>query len=477
MSLEQLIEKDIIRFLDSEVKEPHQTTAPRKEDSGLLLFAREWDQDVKRALKRNDIEGAKKIFNELKQKYSEIADGHPEEKKRTYALLQDCYITIVNSLQDKVRTSALLKHMEQAPDDVFDIAVKPVDLQAVQQQKRAELPDLAPLTKDMLANSQSHPIAEQHNLSLPPPPSMGAPQSAGGDGGGMGGSVGIAPLPVFDMTKQQEVLSTARRAFERALVIGKTDPTQALELLKRLHNTIETAQVPDEVKKNIEQRIATLEGAVTAFQARKEFTAEFNALYANVARLGRMRDAQATEEFQALKAKVAAFEEKHDVYKGVFSEQMEKLQKQFSLFDEDSLVEALLPILARVKEAIQARNTAAYADAVDELQRFTRKLPQSSQKEMLERAVRALQQKAQGILASRPAKPLVQEKHEEVVDQLRPLLQRVKVAMQNKDRRSYEQGIADLQSFANRLPKGDEKTLLEHSVTQLKQKLSALTHG
>lgn len=150
MSLDSVIEDSIKKFLDAEIIEEEEHQVTRHEDTGALYANREWEKNIKQFLKKNDINNAKKEFNELKKLYGEVPENHAEERKRLYEALETSYVLIYNFANERARTRVLLQQLATNPDAVFNTSVKPIDIQKIEHAERLQLPDFEPLTRQAL---------------------------------------------------------------------------------------------------------------------------------------------------------------------------------------------------------------------------------------------------------------------------------------------------------------------------------------
>jgi hypothetical protein len=408
MSLEQVIEQDMIRFLDGELEDNKKDIPSRQEDAEFMLLNRDWEKEIKAALKRGEVENAKALFNELKQRYNEAPASHPAEREKLYNSIRTSYIAIINYIQERSRTTVLLQHMEQSPGDVFNAQVKPVNLQKVEQVAKTELPEYVPLTLDTIEKGHPSIPADHHDLSLPPPPNSQyaaeAPKKS------------LPPLPPLFKKPEAQVDSSAadvasvneetfvnkaKQTFEKAIELGKDSPAEAKELLSSLRGKVAEAGLSERTATVLVDKIDSLSKAIMAHEARRVFAHAFNTAYAGIADLARSKDTVAFDEFKKLQQRANEFEEKYPVYAGTFSKPLSDLQQKYSLYEEDALYEVVRPLLEKIKAAAEQKNTVSFLHSLDELDRFTSNMPRIQDRVLLEHSIESLRQKAVKKLGAR----------------------------------------------------------------------------
>jgi hypothetical protein len=375
MSLEQLLEEDIIRFLEGETTNGPQEKGPRQPE---FLLHRDWEKIIQQHLKRNNIEAAVRLFNELKQQYNNVPLSHPVEREQMYTTLKTCYLVLVNFLQDRQRTAMLLQHMEQSPDDIFNAHVKPIDLQRAQRGERTEVPELVPITTQNIGNQSK--VAQEYNLSLPvAPPELLA-----------------ATASVVD--EKAYMQSTSQR-FKDILAQAQVDRAVALQQLAALRNEILVAPISTGLHVALQEKLNLLDTAIKGAVAHSTFEADFTTAYTTLEKHCRAQDPAMQAEYEQLVALAVAFEKQKPSAIGVYTKKLHVLRKQYSLYTEDELLEALTPMFQRMKLARSTKDKRTFLASLDDLSAFAKKLPQSNTRTLLENAAQILRQK---VHSSRP---------------------------------------------------------------------------
>ncbi|HGJ65159.1 TPA: hypothetical protein ENS27_07185 [bacterium] len=104
MELDEFLEKDIIHFLEEKKeKKSGGPTLDREEDYGLYL-TKDYIKEVTRALEKDEITEAQRLFNELKAHYDTLPKSGLEAKK-IYSILEQLYskINAYNQLKGNVQ--------------------------------------------------------------------------------------------------------------------------------------------------------------------------------------------------------------------------------------------------------------------------------------------------------------------------------------------------------------------------------------
>lgn len=423
MSLEQLIEDDMVRFLESEARSEKKEPIIRLEEE--YHVRRDWENEVHQQLKRNDVAAAKRIFNELKHHYEEIPRTHHTERRHMYETLQNCYLAIVNAVQDHARTQILLQRMETSQDDVFDAHVKPINLQAMQRSTSISMPEQEPFTK------QAPPPAKTNDLTLPPPPLE---------------EVVHAPKT----PSSNDVLASCKEQFTSILNTAKQDPHVAHHLIGQTRSMLEKAPLPPQQKEALLRKLHALETAVHAYDAKLHFEQRFAQAQKELLAASPEDAPRLHEE---LLRRAQSFENAFPEYAGRFTGPLHQVKSSRGLYTEDELLAQLTPTLSKIKTAMRKRHKRMFVEGIAELERFTLALPQGNHRSLLEHAVTVLKAKAQ--------------KAVDIYAQVQPLLLQLRSAKKQKDAVRLRAAFEDLRSFTAQLPHSSERTLLERTLRQL----------
>ncbi len=295
----------------------------------------------------------------------------------------------MNYLQDHHRTSALLLHMENNPEDVFNVAIRPIDLQHAQAPPREKLPEYQPITKDNIHQNRESELAKQQGIELPPPPQDSALRAAHAATVGSG-----APLPATK-DQQQAFVERARRTFAQALQLAKDSPLQARAMLDEVEEEMKKISLPERIVKTTNEKLLVLRHALDSYEKKQDFSKLFTASLKRIEALAPTAALLAREQLHNLREQVNAFEKEHHVYHGHFSLQLDDVQRKYNLFDEDEIVDAIKPMLLQIKQAMLQKNVDGFLAALDGLSHFTDTLPQSTERELLTGAIEVLRQKTQ----------------------------------------------------------------------------------
>ncbi len=97
-TIEELLEDDIQRFLDEKAGFPiDKKKAVREEEQGVFSLDKDFVKETEQALKKNDLEKAKKVFEELKNIYSQLKYSDIE-KAKIFRVLDRVHIKIKDYL-------------------------------------------------------------------------------------------------------------------------------------------------------------------------------------------------------------------------------------------------------------------------------------------------------------------------------------------------------------------------------------------
>ena len=99
MDLEQFLEKNILMFLDSKIQRSDIAKKDREEEYGLYL-TKDYLKELNQALENDELSKAKKLFDELKDRYSKLSKNDPERKK-LYEILEKMYEKIQQYVEIK----------------------------------------------------------------------------------------------------------------------------------------------------------------------------------------------------------------------------------------------------------------------------------------------------------------------------------------------------------------------------------------
>jgi len=92
MELEQFLERNMLFFLDSKTEKKSRGSSDSEEEYGLYL-TRDYISELTRALDRDELSKAKRIFDDLKDYYNKLPEDSLERKK-IYVLLEQMYSKI-----------------------------------------------------------------------------------------------------------------------------------------------------------------------------------------------------------------------------------------------------------------------------------------------------------------------------------------------------------------------------------------------
>jgi len=114
MDFEQYLEKDIITFLDGKIDKKENVLIDREEEYGIYM-ARDYLKELSYALDNEELTKAKRLFDDLKAKFSLLPKSSLERKK-VYALLEKMYDKIQNYVKIKEGKIEIIK---QGDSEVF----------------------------------------------------------------------------------------------------------------------------------------------------------------------------------------------------------------------------------------------------------------------------------------------------------------------------------------------------------------------
>lgn len=89
MELDQFLEKDVLKFIDSRVTKKSRVSVDREEEYGLYLI-KDYHKELRNALENDEIAKAKKLFEELKETYAKLPKNSPE-KEKIYGTIEGMY--------------------------------------------------------------------------------------------------------------------------------------------------------------------------------------------------------------------------------------------------------------------------------------------------------------------------------------------------------------------------------------------------
>ncbi len=117
MELKDWIRKDMSRFVRRH--EPKtRVSVPIRHEQATLVSTRDYETQIRLALKHDRFNHACQLFNELKKAFLSLPINHQEERRQYYRLLQMAYKEIYEYVADKHKTSRILEEM-QGSDNVF----------------------------------------------------------------------------------------------------------------------------------------------------------------------------------------------------------------------------------------------------------------------------------------------------------------------------------------------------------------------
>lgn len=114
MDFEQYLEKDIITFLDGKIFKKENVLIDREEEYGIYM-ARDYLKELSYALDNEELTKAKRLFDDLKAKFSMLPKNSLERKK-VYALLEKMYDKIQNYVKIQEGKIEVIK---QGDSEVF----------------------------------------------------------------------------------------------------------------------------------------------------------------------------------------------------------------------------------------------------------------------------------------------------------------------------------------------------------------------
>ncbi len=117
MELKDWVKRDMSRF----VRRHEPTTrvnVPIRHEQATLLNTRDYETQIRLALKHDRFHHACQLFNELKQAFLSLSIDHQEERRQYYRLLQLAYKEIYEFVADKHKTARILEEI-QGSDNVF----------------------------------------------------------------------------------------------------------------------------------------------------------------------------------------------------------------------------------------------------------------------------------------------------------------------------------------------------------------------
>lgn len=406
MTLEKLIERDMVSFIESAAQKPEERVVSRQEDAAAMQANRDYVGDIKTAIKRNDLDEAKRIFNSLKERYNSLPPDHETERALLYKTLQSCYLLITNFVQDRSYTTELLSNMENVPVDVFNTQVKPIDL--------AHIERVTVMQQSAIAGSGVN---------------FNAPNSAGISMPGMPGSTStptVSPIPSSPAESTARPGSTMQRtapstpnALEQnaslspsatksllqsildnlkdALRLSKTNPTQALTLIATSKNSLEQAirarAFSPAQASSLAAKIDLLKLAIEEYEERRAFQITFNADYTNLMHLCRSKDSDAVTAYHTLLSHAQEFEKMHPNPNNSFTRRLQELHDTFHLYTEDELVEELTPLIKRLRTAKTRKDVREFSHALEEVSALATGLPRTAERAILEQLVLHLRER------------------------------------------------------------------------------------
>lgn len=114
MDFEQYLEKDIITFLDGKIEKKENVLIDREEEYGIYM-AKDYLKELSYALDNEELTKAKRLFDDLKLRFSTLPKNSLERKK-VYSLLEKMYAKIQNYVKIKEGKIEVIK---QGDSEVF----------------------------------------------------------------------------------------------------------------------------------------------------------------------------------------------------------------------------------------------------------------------------------------------------------------------------------------------------------------------
>lgn len=161
MELDEWIQQNMKEFIEEKHPATKKLKAVRQDDAGLIIN-RDYLSLVDQALKNDRYRRAQELFNELKQKFTQVPLDHQEERKRYYRIMQRCYKKIYDYVADSHKTARIMTQLENS-QDVFNQSVKPVNLDNV---KVHEAPAIQPVEVVMMRAPMD--LKNVQEFSMPP---------------------------------------------------------------------------------------------------------------------------------------------------------------------------------------------------------------------------------------------------------------------------------------------------------------------
>jgi len=112
-TIEELLAQDIVRFLDEHNNKPmDRRKMIRDEEQSIFALQKDYPKDVQKALEKDDLIQAKKIFDELKDKYAKIP-YHDANKKKTFTILEEVHAQIKVYLQKRQQEKNIYQEVQE----------------------------------------------------------------------------------------------------------------------------------------------------------------------------------------------------------------------------------------------------------------------------------------------------------------------------------------------------------------------------
>jgi hypothetical protein len=301
MGLDTWLEQDIRQFLDDEVKMAEHPRPARYEDAASVVSGHDWSGEIHERVKRGDVDHAKELFNELRERYQTTPDSHQSERQQLYELLKESYVLIANLILDKHHTRQILSRMETSSGDIFDEAIKPIDLKAENTSPAAaSVQDYVPFTTEGLERADVFKAFDnpksahdpRHPLSFEPEALMKANKELAARAKAAEAAAGVADETV--------------RALVEALTVAIKDPNGALTAIDGM--------LQKQLPQDVHEAASELRSAIVDRQEMLAFTRQMTQELARVEELNERNDPLTAATAKRLEAQFVAFSKSHPHY-------------------------------------------------------------------------------------------------------------------------------------------------------------------